>query len=67
MAGKRGARPLRLPRQARQQQGDPAIPDPGDPALARAATASQPAHPPELGAHGPPRYPVAAPPMVIIG
>ena len=35
--------------------------DPGDPALAPGATAPQPADPPELGTHGPPRHPVAAP------
>jgi Reverse transcriptase (RNA-dependent DNA polymerase) len=59
--GRRGARALRLLRRARQQQGDQGIPDPGDPALAPGAAAPQPADPPELGTHGPPRHPVAAP------
>ena len=61
MAGKRGARVLRLLRRARQQQGRQGIPDPGDLALAPGAAAPQPADPPELGTHEPPRHPVAAP------
>ena len=61
MASKRGARALRLLRRARQQRGNPGIPRPGGQALVPGAAASQPAHPPELGTHGPPRHPVSAP------
>src|ERR1035441_8173403 len=45
----------------RQQQGGQGIPRPGGQALVPGAAAPQPAHPPELGTHGPSRHPVAAP------
>ena len=61
MAGKRGARALRLLCRARQQQGGQGIPGPGGQALAPGAAAPQPADPPELGTHGPSRHPVASP------
>lgn len=52
MAGQRDARASRLLRRARQQQGDPGIPHPGNQALVPSATTPQPAHPPELDTHG---------------
>src|SRR5438034_5505391 len=59
MASKRGARPPRLLRRARQRQGGQRLPVPGDPALAPRAPASQPAQQPELEAHVPPRATIA--------
>ena len=52
---------LRPLRRARQQRCNQSIPHPGGQALVPGAATSQPAHPPELETHGPPRHPVAAP------
>ena len=59
MAGKRGARAPRLLRRARQHRRGQRLPHPGDPALVPGAPAPQPAPPPGLEAHEPPRDPMA--------
>ena len=59
MAGQRGARSPRLLRRARQQPGGERLPDSGDTALVSGASASQPAHPPDLGTDEPPRQTMA--------
>jgi hypothetical protein len=59
VTGKRGARPSRLLRRARQHQSGKGVPGPSDPALVQGATAPQPAPPPELGAHEPTGRPMA--------
>jgi hypothetical protein len=59
MAGERGARAQRLLRRARQHRRGRGLPQPGGPALAAGAAAPQPAHPPDLGTHAPPRQTMA--------
>ena len=53
VAGKRGARALRLLRRARQHRRGSGLPHPGDAALVQGASAPQPAHACELGADEP--------------
>ena len=59
MAGERGARALRLLRRARQLRSGGRLPQGGDQALVSGAAAPRPALQPHVGAHEPPRGPLA--------
>ncbi len=59
VACKRGARAPRLLRRARRHRCGRSVPRSGNLALVPVATAPQPAHTPELGAHDPHRQPIA--------
>jgi hypothetical protein len=60
VVGERGARTSRLLLRAWQPPGSQRLPNPGQPALATGASASQPASSPELGSDSPPDHSVAA-------
>ena len=53
-------------RRARQHRRGRSLPRPGSPALANGASAPQPAHQPDVGAHGSPRQPDGYPPVRIL-
>ena len=59
MAGERGARAQQLLRRARQHRRGRSLPQSGTQALATGTITPQPAHPPDVGTHAPPRQTLA--------